>query len=367
MKTVLICAIIIYCFTNGRVLPSPSISATVAIHNAIPKQKYQVKPIADTISITAVGDIMFGSTFPPPGNLPPNDGKNLLAAFVDELKNSDATFGNSEGVFLDSAGTPKGNGGNVFCFREPVRYAQYFVDNGFTLLSVANNHVNDFGDSGMLSTIATMNNLQLHFAGMKTNPTTIITIRNSKIGLAAFAPHKGCVQMNDYAAAAASIRDLKKQCDIVMVSFHGGAEGKNAIHVLNQKEIFYNQNRGNVYEFAHKMIDAGADIVIGHGPHVARAMELYKHKFIAYSLGNFCTYGMFNLKGINGIAPLLKIRVDENGDFINGKITSIKQLGEGGPLHDNNHRAYKLIRRLTAEDFPGSHLIFPDGVSIQKN
>lgn len=320
----------------------------------------------DTISVIAVGDMMFGTNFPDASTLAPNDGKDLLKDFKEILQNADVTFGNSEGVFLDGGGTAKGIGDNVFSFREPRRYAQYFVDNGFDLLSVANNHVADFGDIGMQSTVATLKALDLHFAGLQNYPTTIITVRNIKIGLAAFAPHKGCIQMNDYAAAIASIQNLKKECNIVMVSFHGGAEGKNATHVPKRTELFFNQNRGNVYEFAHKMIDAGADMVVGHGPHVARGMEVYNNKFIAYSLGNFCTYGMFNLKGVSGIAPLLKIYVNEKGDFIRGTITSIKQEGEGGPLLDENHGAYRSIRELTASDIPNSHLKFTDSTAIEK-
>ena len=114
------------------------------------------------------------------------------------------------------------------------------------------------------------------------------------------------------------------------------------------------------------MIDAGADIVIGHGPHVARAMEVYENKFVAYSLGNFCTYGMFNLEGVSGIAPLLKIYINEKGDFIRGHITSIKQKGEGGPLPDETYAAYRSIKALTASDIPGSHLKFTDSTNIEK-
>ena len=323
--------------------------------------------LPDTLSIIAVGDMMFGTNFPGTGKLPPNDGKDLLGHFTAELRDADITFGNSEGVFLDAGGVPKGSGQHVYCFREPTRYARYFADNGFDLLSVANNHVADFGETGMRSTISTLQALPLHFAGLQQFPTTIITVRNIKIGLAAFAPHKGCIQMNDLDDAIASVKELKRKCDIVMVSFHGGAEGRNHTHVPKITEIFMGQNRGNVYRFAHAMIDAGADIVIGHGPHVARAMELYKNKFIAYSLGNFCTYGMFNLDGVSGIAPLIKIYMNDKGDFINGHITSIKQLGEGGPLPDNNHGAYKLIRSLTSADLTGGHLLFPDSTNIVKD
>lgn len=321
----------------------------------------------DAISLVAVGDIMFGTNFPDESTLPPDDGKNLMQYFSRQLQDADITFGNAEGVFLNTGGTPKGIGPNVFCFRQPTRYAQYFADNGFDLISVANNHVADFGEEGISSTVTALKNLSLHFAGLPDHPTTIITVKGIKIGMAAFAPHKGCVQMNNHAAAAAIVKKLKKECDIVLVSFHGGAEGAKATHVPKKTEMFFSQNRGNVYAFAHDMIDAGADVILGHGPHVARAMEVYKNKFIAYSLGNFCTYGMFNLEGVSGIAPLLKIYIDKKGNFINGTITSIKQEKNGGPLPDENYEAYKLIKSLTATDIPDSHLQFTDSVAIKKD
>ncbi len=319
---------------------------------------------SDTLSFLAVGDIMFGSNYPDAHLLPPNDGKDLLQYFSNEIQAADISFGNAEGVFLDAGGEPKGSGENVYCFRQPTRYAKYFSDNGFDMLSVANNHVSDFGTTGTKSSIATLQVLPLLFAGLQNHPVCSTTVRGIKIGMAAFAPHKGCIQLNDYAAAIASVKKLKACCDIVIVSMHAGAEGRSATHVPKKAELFLGQNRGDVYKFAHAVIDAGADVVIGHGPHVPRAMELYKNKFIAYSLGNFCTYGMFNLEGVSGIAPMLKINLTTKGDFISGQIRSIKQLGEGGPLPDENYGAYQLIKNLSATDFPGNKLRFSDSVSI---
>ncbi len=321
----------------------------------------------DTLSIVAVGDIMFGSNYPDAHLLPPNDGKDLLQYFTNDIQAADISFGNAEGVFLDKGGVPKGSGEYVYCFRQPTRYAQYFTDNGFDMLSVANNHASDFGSTGTTSTIATLQSLPILFAGLQNHAVCSTTVRGIKIGMAAFAPHKGCIQLNDYAAAIASVKKLKSDCDIVIVSMHAGAEGRSATHVPKHAELFLGQNRGDVYKFAHAVIDAGADVVIGHGPHVPRAMELYKNKLIAYSLGNFCTYGMFNLENVSGIAPLLKIYLTTQGDFIGGQIRSIKQLGEGGPLPDENYSAYQLIKNLSATDFPDSKLRFPDSVSIVRD
>jgi hypothetical protein len=321
----------------------------------------------DTISINAVGDIMFGTNFPNTAKMPPNNGKNLLDQFTGYLKDADISFGNAEGVFLNSGGVPKGYGGQVYCFRQPTYMAQYFLENGFDLLSVANNHVADFGEVGLKSTDSVLRSLPIAFAGSLNRPTTIINIRGVLFGLAAFAPHKGSVDMNNISNAVQIVKALKKKCHMVMVSFHGGAEGVSHQRVPKQVEIFYGQNRGNVYDFAHKMIDAGADLVIGHGPHVARAMELYKEKFIAYSLGNFCTYGMFGLGGESGNASLLKLFLNEKGNFLKGEIISGKQYGEGGPVLDQeNKSAFYTIKNLTELDFPNSGLIFENGLLKKK-
>jgi hypothetical protein len=362
-----ISVIVVFCWLScGNLAKDKKREVEKLTTDSIPKKEVDSIKKGDTISLIAVGDIMFGTTFPNKNKMPPNDGNDLLQHFTSQLKDADITFGNAEGVFLDSGGTPKGIGGNVFCFRQPKRYANFFTNNGFDLISIANNHIADFGNEGIKSTVATLQNLPIDFAGTIDHPTTIIKVRNCTIGMAAFAPHKGCVSMNDLANAAIIVKNLKTKCDVVFVSYHAGAEGSKATHVPKRIEIFFGQNRGDVYKFSHTMIDAGADIVIGHGPHVARGMELYKNKFIAYSLGNFCTYGMFNLDGVSGIAPLLKINVNENGDFINGTLTSIKQIGEGGPLVDSSFAAFNLIKKLSETDFPGSTLKFKENRFLEK-
>jgi poly-gamma-glutamate capsule biosynthesis protein CapA/YwtB (metallophosphatase superfamily) len=366
MKTIILLGIYIFalaCDIKNKTEDKKANSLT----NQIEKENFLKPANPDTISINAVGDIMFGTNFPDLKNMPPNQGKDLLSPFTALLKDADVTFGNAEGVFLNSGGTPKGSGGQVYCFRQPTYMAQYFLDNGFDLLSVANNHVADFGDVGLKSTDTVLRKLPIDFAGSILQPTTIITIKGIKYGLAAFAPHKGSIDMNNIPNAIKIVKELKKKCHIVMVSFHGGAEGIDKQHVPKKTEIFYGQNRGNVHDFAHKMIDAGADMVIGHGPHVVRAMELYNNKFIAYSLGNFCTYGKFSLGGVSGNAPLLKLFVTEKGDFVRAKIISGKQYGEGGPILDEqNKEVFNTIKNLTITDFPNSGLRFEDGM-IFKN
>jgi len=156
-------------------------------------------------------------------------------------------------------------------------------------------------------------------------------------------------------------------CDIIIVSFHGGAEGKTHNRVTRQRETFLGENRGNVYEFAHLCIDLGADVVFGHGPHVPRAIELYKDRFIAYSLGNFCTPYRVNRNGNGGYAPIVKVFTDTTGRFISGELKSATQDDRTGPKFDEQKICIKEIKRLTDLDFPDGELdISPEGIITKK-
>jgi hypothetical protein len=108
------------------------------------------------------------------------------------------------------------------------------------------------------------------------------------------------------------------------------------------------------------LVDAGADVIFGHGPHVTRAIEVYNDRFIAYSLGNFCTYARFNLSGPNGIAPIVKLQVNRDGEFLSGKIFPIKQIGSGMPIIDPQKAAIFKIRELTHIDIPESKIVIDD-------
>jgi poly-gamma-glutamate capsule biosynthesis protein CapA/YwtB (metallophosphatase superfamily) len=112
------------------------------------------------------------------------------------------------------------------------------------------------------------------------------------------------------------------------------------------------------------MVDAGADLVLGHGPHVVRAMERYQDRLIAYSLGNFATYYGISVEGLNGIAPILQVTVDGDGRFIEGQIYSTVQLRPDGPVRDASRQALRLIRDLSHQDFVNPGIRFLDNGRI---
>ena len=182
-----------------------------------------------------------------------------------------------------------------------------------------------------------------------------------RVAMIAFAPFKEAWPMLDPVGAEAAVAGLAAGHDIVIVSMHGGGEGANAERIPFTEEFYREENRGNVVEFAHRMIDAGADLVIGHGPHVPRAMELYRNRLIAYSLGNFATWWGINIRDTKGYAPLLRVALDGNGRFVQGDIVSFRQSRPEGPQPDAENRAARMMQELTVLDFNGGGLNFSSG------
>ncbi len=320
-----------------------------------------------TISIIGVGDIMLGSNYPI--NMLPNI--NVLKKVESTLKDADITVGNLEGTLFDNGGTPKKCSTPSVCyvFRTPSSYGQYLANAGFDYLSLANNHSNDFGAYGIDATAKNLEKLNIKYSGIEDKfESTFLEKNGVKYGFVSFAPNSTTVKLNDYTKVKRLISESKKKSDIVIVMFHGGAEGKKAEHLPFKTEIFFGENRGNITEFVRLAVDSGADIIFGQGPHVTRAIELYKGKFISYSGGNFATYGNINTSGISGISPIFKITVDKNGNFISGDIIPVTQIGDKIPKIDRSKAVINKIIQLNKTDFPrGNGLeVSPDGKITKK-
>ena len=341
---------------DTAVLPIDSLEHTDSLH--------QVSEVIDTvlvtttkkerITITGVGDIMLGTNFPETYYLPPNMGRDMLSNVSHIFDSADIVFGNLEGVILDSGGLQKQcrNPKACYLFRSPKYMGSRLKESGFNLMSVANNHAGDFGEEGRTITSQILDSLGIYYAGSINQPWHIFEKEGIKYGFAAFSPNKGTPNINNIGGAIKTVEMLDSLVDVVIVSFHGGAEGKDYTTVPREHEYFYGEDRGDVYHFSHAMIDAGADVIFGHGPHVPRAIEVYKKRFIAYSLGNFATYARFNLIGDNSLAPIAKLTISNQGEFLSGQIISCKQLGRGIPSIDLEHSAAKRIWELTKKDIP---------------
>jgi poly-gamma-glutamate capsule biosynthesis protein CapA/YwtB (metallophosphatase superfamily) len=308
---------------------------------------------AEKISIAAVGDIMLGSTNPPDRGLPPEDGARMLSQVAPLLSPVDVAFGNLEGPMLDGTGRSAKCGPNsrlCYAFRVPTRYGKHLKDAGFDLMSLANNHASDFGLEGRQSTRRVLDQLGIAHAGADLEDIPYLNVKGRRIGVVAFATNAVSYNLNDIEAARRVVAQVARKADIVIVSFHGGAEGVNAQNVPRGTELFLGEPRGNLREFTHAVVDAGADLVLGHGPHVVRAMEVYRNRLIAYSLGNFAFYS-FPFKGPTALSLVLEVNLAQDGSFAGGIVHPLIQDGQNGPRPDKAATILPLLRQLSMTDF----------------
>ena len=303
------------------------------------------------ISIAAVGDMMIGTDFPQ-NHLPDDDGAGFLVDVAPVLSAADIAFGNLEGVLVDGGEPAKkcSNPAACYLFRSPTRYAQHYRDAGFDVLSLANNHARDFGEEGRDSSAAALREVGILGSG-RDGTWSAFTELDASVVFINYAVTKNSNMLLDYELAFSRVAMFAEVFDIVVVTFHGGAEGADVTRIPFAEEEYYGEPRGDVVHFARGAVDAGADLVIGHGPHVVRGMENYKDRLIAYSLGNFATYYGISVAGIKGIAPILTVTLDGHGRFVEGEIVSTIQLRPAGPSIDPKQRALDLIRGLSIEDF----------------
>ena len=319
---------------------------------------------ADTLTVAMTGDIMMGTLFPTPV-LPPEDGKKLFVDVKDILLNADVTAGNLEGTLCDDGTTKKNPSKYCYAFETPLRFAPRLKEVGFDFLTMANNHSMDFGLKGLESTEKTLDAMGIAYAGVRGRRKGAVVTRNGvRYGFCAFGHNGYTIRHQELETAKAIIDSIRNKCDKLIVTFHGGAEGKDKSNLPQGREYFLGEDRGELRSFTHFCIDNGADIVFGHGPHVVRCVELYKGRLIAYSLGNFCTpYGV-NITGISGYAPVLEAKISKDGRFLKGKIHSFIQQRGKRPRKDNANMVAKQMRKLTNADIKNNKLKIADDGTI---
>ena len=359
-------------------LPAPD-TAPVA-----PAEPVRLWPESVTLAFT--GDINLGTTTLP-GGVPPQDGRGLLDAARPHLT-GDFVVGNLEGVFADSGVSEKcidrqalarmRRAGrepteppvraNCYAFRTPTSLAPRLREAGFTHLNLANNHSGDLGPAGRASTLAALESLGLtHYGPL--GSIAVDTIRRgdsvSVVALVGFTTYPFAYNLLDIERSAAVVDSVRKAVDVLVVTFHGGGEGAKAVTTADGPEFLGSEPRGDLRRWARAVIDAGADAVVGHGPHVLRGIEFHRGRPIAYSLGNFATYRGFNVDGVRGLTGVLQLRLSGRGEFQGGRFVPMTQRPRRGPEPDPDAAALTLLRRLSREDFgAGAARIAPDGTIL---
>jgi hypothetical protein len=300
-----------------------------------------------TVTIAAVGDVVMGTV----GDLPPDGGRTFFDG-VDQVLRGDVVLGNLEGTLSTGGSSKCGDGGspNCFAFQTPPSYARWLARAGFTVLNLANNHAYDFGESGQRQTLRALNRHHLEHTG-RPGEIAYIDAGPVRMALVGFSTYPWSQSLLDLRGARRIVRRAAAQADLVVATFHGGAEGSDKTHVPRGTEWFLGENRGNLRAFTHAVVSAGADLVVGHGPHVLRGMEWYKGRLIAYSMGNFAGYGVFSLSGPLEISGVLKVTLRADGGWVGGRLVPTRLVGRGIPALDPSESAHGIVRTLSRQDF----------------
>jgi hypothetical protein len=340
------------------------------------------------VRLAFVGDINLGTTTLPDG-VPPDSGRGLLDRARPSLR-GDLVVGNFEGVLADTGTSVKclirlstkeqrrrrkkgdtlsvATRPNCYAFRTPTLLAPRLVDAGFTHMNLANNHANDLGLAGRESTERVLEGHGIKLYG-PLGRVAVDTIRRgdslTTVSLVGFTTYPYAYNLLDIERSAAVVDSIRPTVDLLVVTFHGGAEGARAVHTAEAAESLGREPRGDLRRWARAVIDAGADAVIGHGPHVLRGMEFYRGRLIAYSLGNFATYRGFNLAGPLGITGVLQLDFSPDRTLRTARLVPMLQFPRQGPFPDPDGAALHLVRRLSAEDFGATGAVVTESGEIR--
>lgn len=217
----------------------------------------------------------------------------------EELRKYDILFGNLEGPISD-----KGiNQGSMYSFRMDPRAADALKFAGFDIVSVANNHANDWGHEAYLDTFARLDSAGINYVGGGVNfeevwKIKIIEKNNLKVAFVAasqFGNPKNLMAVIDGEKIKEALKEAKENADIAVISLHFGDEYKEEPNDYQRK-------------IAEMSVENGADLVIGHHPHVIENLEKYRNSYIAYSLGNFIFDQYFSLETMQGGVLDVKIK-----------------------------------------------------------
>lgn len=302
------------------------------------------------ITIAAVGDIVMGTDYPLL-RLPSDKGACFFRDSMNIFSSADVVFGNLESVLAEGGNCVKDvTSAHQFAFRTPPEYAARLSEAGFDVVSLANNHVLDFGAHGLESTKSALRKYGVLWAS-RDGDIADVWVGDVLVRIVAFTWGGGKRSICDPITVFTEIKDHAEKSGILVVSIHCGAEGRDAIRVGKSEEYYLGENRGNPRLLARGAIDAGADLVVMHGPHVPRGMEIYRDRLVAYSLGNFLTYG-WSLNDRSRLAPILVARLAPDGFLEEFKVHSFIQRKAGYPEPDPALGAIRLMEECSSIDFP---------------
>ena len=302
---------------------------------------------AAAITVAWGGDTTLGSSY----GLPPDAGWPQLAGVADVLRRADLAAVNLEGTFAPGGPTKCTPGlKDCFAFQAPPANAGTLRRAGVDVVNLANNHAFDFGPLGYGGTRRALTAARVAFTGAP-GEIRVLRVGARRVALLGFASYRWSSPINDPGRVATLVGEAAAIADIVIVLFHGGAEGSDKQHVPYGHEHAYGEDRGDLRQFAHVAVEAGADLVLGSGPHVLRGMERYRGRLVAYSLGNLAGWRNFGTGGVSSLSAILTVELSPDGATTGGSVTSLRLDRTGVPRRDPSRAAERAMRSLSRSDF----------------
>jgi hypothetical protein len=343
----------------------PYLKLAVAVLAVVPALSYALASQASTpprprspITLEWVGDIALSTQ----RGLPPGGLGRSLSPVRPLLRHADVTLGNLEGTLSVGGSSKCGGigGGTCFAFQAPPSVAGELSSLGFDLVNQANNHSLDYGPSGREQTLSALRRARVAHTGLP-HKVTILRVRGQRVAFVGFAPYPYDANLLNIPAAQSLVRYAKARAASVVVIIHAGGEGAGELHTPSGAETYLGEDRGDARAFAHAVIDAGASIVLGSGPHVIRGIERYRGRLIAYSLGNFVGYHTLGGGGVLSESAILRVTLGAGGRVLAGRWIPIKLVG-GLPRPDPSGASATLVATLSRQDFAGHRFVIgPSG------
>jgi poly-gamma-glutamate capsule biosynthesis protein CapA/YwtB (metallophosphatase superfamily) len=321
--------------------------ALTALVAALAARPGSGKPVAGSVTIAWGGDTVLGSNY----GLPPQRGRGMLAHVAPLFRAADIGFVNLEEALSDGSATKCGAGSSdCFAFGAPMSYATALPAAGIKIVNLANNHAADYGSAGEASTLVALKRAGVAWTG-KPAQIQLVVVNGVRIAFLGFAPYPWASRLDRIPEAVTLVKRAAARADLVVVAIHAGAEGSTANHVPQGSEYYLGENRGNSRSFSHAVIDAGADLVVGSGPHVVRGVQWYHDRLIAYSLGNLAGWHTFGLGGTLSESAILSVTLGRDGGIDRGHWTSVELEDPGIPELDSTNASLTLVNQLSKTDF----------------
>jgi hypothetical protein len=294
------------------------------------------------------------------------DPDSLLSPLKPLFADADVVLLNVEGA-IGTGPAPRKCGPSstaCFAFRQPIAAAAALrrVNEAVPVVgNVANNHAGDAGPAGFRQTQRHLREAGVHVTGADTLATEVVTADGDTVAFLGFSQWTGPDPRN-LAAVRRHVARAAERYRRVVVTMHMGAEGVRAQRTPDADERFYG-NRGNSVAFARVATEAGADLVVGHGPHVMRAVQRRGDAVIFYSLGNLMTYGPFSMAEPLNRGAVACATLDADGVVREASLIPTRQRPPGLVSRDDSGKAVALADSLGRLDFPRSYVpVGGDGV-----